>query len=92
MTIEEIHEVAAKRGGKCLSKTYKNTRVKLLWQCKYGHRWKSSYKVVGSGSWCPKCAVTKPRKKKYGKKLFVYISKRLAKTIGDGVRTGFERL
>jgi len=33
-TIEEMRLVAQSKGGKCLSKKYKNDSVKLLWQWK----------------------------------------------------------
>jgi len=56
LTIEQMYALARSRGGKCLSKTYITNREKLEWQCKEGHRWKSSGHSVKSGSWCPYCA------------------------------------
>jgi hypothetical protein len=61
LTIERMHEEAARRGGVCLSKQYRNTFTKLLWRCGQGHEWEA---VPGSilrsggrkGSWCPICA------------------------------------
>src|ERR1035437_2928295 len=38
LTIEEMQEIAIKRGGKCLSETYINSHTRLLWECKHGHK------------------------------------------------------
>lgn len=56
-TIEEMHELAKAKGGKCLSLTYINNNTKLLWECVEGHRFKTSPSLVKNGGhWCPKCA------------------------------------
>ena len=47
---------AASLGGKCLAKTYKNNKQKLLWECKERHRWKTTAAhVLVHNSWCPHC-------------------------------------
>jgi predicted lactoylglutathione lyase len=56
LTIEEMHEIAEERGGKCLSDTYVNNSTKLIWECKDGHQWEATQNNVKSGSWCPHCA------------------------------------
>lgn len=56
MTIEEMHAIAEKRGGKCLSKKYKNSRSKLTWQCSKGHSWQATPGSVKAGQWCAHCA------------------------------------
>ncbi len=56
LTIEEIQQIAAQHGGKCLSETYINNRTKLLWQCAEGHRWERIPKIIKQGRWCPECA------------------------------------
>jgi len=33
LTIAEIHRIAQARGGKCLSESYINNKIKLLWAC-----------------------------------------------------------
>jgi len=38
-TIEQMHELAKKKGGKCLSSSYKNISSQLKWQCEEGHIW-----------------------------------------------------
>ncbi len=56
LTIENMHELAAQRGGKCLSTEYINARTKLLWECKNGHQWFAPPdKVKNLHRWCKKC-------------------------------------
>jgi len=55
-TIEEIHDLAAQRGGKCLSTEYKDSRTHLVWECALGHQWKATSSNIQRGKWCPKCA------------------------------------
>jgi len=54
-TINDMQELAAKHGGKCLSKEYVNTTTKLEWECAKGHIWKSAPANVVNNYWCPKC-------------------------------------
>ena len=54
-TIQEVRKIAKKRGGKCISKSYKNTKSKLKWKCKEGHIWETSLGTVLNGNWCNKC-------------------------------------
>jgi len=58
-SITDFQELAKKRNGKCLSKTYNNIRDKLEFECEHGHRWEAvAYNVQNSNSWCPICAGT----------------------------------
>ncbi len=54
--IEELHAIAKKRGGKCLSENYVNRDTKLLWECVEGHQWEAAPDSVKHGSWCQQCA------------------------------------
>src|SRR5690606_17016803 len=36
-TIEDMHLIANKRNGFCLSHTYINSKTKLSWKCQHGH-------------------------------------------------------
>ncbi len=55
-TIEEMRELAAGRGGKCLSETYGGLKTHLLWECSIGHTWPATpNNVKNHGSWCPYC-------------------------------------
>lgn len=56
LTIEQMHETAKTRNGKCLSTEYVNSKTKLEWECEYGHRWMMIANSVRSGQWCPECA------------------------------------
>lgn len=57
--IEDMQELARKRGGACLSRTYVNTDLPLRWRCGQGHVWKTVARVVIRGAWCPICAARK---------------------------------
>jgi hypothetical protein len=60
LTIEEMRSIAASKGGKCISRTYRNSSTKLTWECANGHRWKAVPSVVKNGSWCPHCSKNRP--------------------------------
>lgn len=47
---------ARKRGGLCLSTTYKNAHTKLRWRCAKGHEWDAvPTSIIHQGTWCPTC-------------------------------------
>ena len=54
-SIEEMQEIARRRGGRCLSDTYTNVTTKLERECARGHTWFTSPMVVLKGCWCPSC-------------------------------------
>ena len=54
--LQNIQEIAANRGGKCLSKEYINLNTKYEWKCKKHHTWKATGYHIKEGHWCPKCA------------------------------------
>lgn len=52
-----MNDVAISRNGKCLSSSYNGLKLKLLWQCKYGHLWEATpNSILYRKSWCPQCA------------------------------------
>ncbi len=53
--LEELKDIALKKGGKCLSCIYKNNISMLEWQCKRGHRWFMKPSYVKYGTWCNVC-------------------------------------
>jgi hypothetical protein len=60
LTIEEMRDLASKKGGECLSSTYINNQTYLLWQCKEKHPpWKAKARDIQRGRWCPYCSNTK---------------------------------
>ena len=57
LTIGEFRALAKSKGGKCLSERYIDIHTKLEWECKKGHRWKTTPHVVKiDGAWCPYCS------------------------------------
>jgi len=46
LTIEEMHQIAKGKGGKCLSDKYIGIATKLKWQCKEGHVWEAMSMAV----------------------------------------------
>ncbi len=63
LTIEQMHQLAKGRGGKCHSTKYINNRTKLLWECAYGHQWKTTPDSAKQGKWCPICGRENAAKK-----------------------------
>lgn len=58
----QAKELAARRGGRCLSASYENARTPLEWSCAFGHHWRASLdNVKGKRSWCPTCQRRAPR-------------------------------
>lgn len=66
-SIEDVKKIAESRSGKCLSDTYLNNRIPLLFECEHGHQWYASFDAIkGSkskkGTWCPICKKEKSNK------------------------------
>ena len=57
-TIADMQDIAKKRGGRCLARSYLGKEKKLLWECSLGHRWNAVPHSIGMGTWCPVCAGT----------------------------------
>ena len=57
LNIEQMHELATKRGGLCLSTSYINNGTNLKWQCADGHEWIATPSSIKMGSWCPECGL-----------------------------------
>lgn len=59
LTLDEMHRIAATRGGRCLSTVYSNFNTPLRWECASGHTWTAIPRAVkGNGSWCKRCSDT----------------------------------
>lgn len=54
--IEQAHEAAKERGGRCLSDHYVTSLSKLTWLCHRGHEWKAPLSAIKVGKWCKRCA------------------------------------
>jgi len=56
-TAQDMKKLAEKREGRCLSNEYIDDKTKLLWECKYGHKWEATpTNIKDKGAWCPYCA------------------------------------
>jgi len=57
LTVEDLQQAAAFRGGKLLSTSYSgNPEEKLEWECHKGHRFSATPKLILlGGHWCPVC-------------------------------------
>ncbi len=55
MTIADMNALAAKHGGRCVSKRYRHSRKPLEWECHEGHRFRLMPLTVKAGGWCPTC-------------------------------------
>ncbi len=55
LDLDHYQEIAAKRGGRCLSTTYVGSHSKMTWECSEGHQWDAVAYSIKRGIWCPKC-------------------------------------
>jgi hypothetical protein len=54
--LEQLHEIAKSKGGKCLSTQYLGGKYKYQFHCKEDHEWYAPSDRIKSGSWCPWCS------------------------------------
>jgi hypothetical protein len=57
LTMSDVRESAAKRGGWCLSRDYIDSKTKMTWVCDKGHTWRAPLSTIRAGHWCPDCAI-----------------------------------
>lgn len=55
-TIDEMHEIARKKGGRCLSQIYLGADKHLEWECSIGHTWMAKPGNIKHANWCPQCS------------------------------------
>lgn len=58
--LKRMKDIAKSHKGKCLSKSYITSGVKLKFRCKEGHEWEAVPDNIIQGHWCPGC--NKPEK------------------------------
>jgi hypothetical protein len=59
-SLKECQEVAASKGGECLSTHYLGTDKLMQWRCNiHGIEWTAQFHGILFGNWCPKCAITR---------------------------------
>jgi hypothetical protein len=52
-----LDEVAARRGGRCVTRVFQGWSTALAWECEKQHQWKAApTSILHQGSWCPACA------------------------------------
>jgi len=56
LTVDEVKEIAKRRGFKWISGEYFNNKTKLKWECNKGHQWSASTSSINGGFGCPECA------------------------------------
>lgn len=56
LSIVAAKQWAAAKGGKCLSRSYLNSKIPLRWECSQKHRWDASFDNIRAGKWCPDCS------------------------------------
>lgn len=57
--LNELIEIAASKGGECLSETYVNNNTKVKLKCAKGHVWETGPGQIRAGRWCKRCASAK---------------------------------
>ncbi len=55
LSLNDARKHAKAMGGKCLATHYRNSLVKMPWQCREGHTWEQSLSQIRSGEWCRIC-------------------------------------
>jgi hypothetical protein len=55
LSLHELQQVAASKGGQCLSVEYLNSWKPLRWSCRVGHEWQAPARSIRAGRWCPFC-------------------------------------
>lgn len=55
-SLKDMQDLAKKKKGKFLSKSYENNHTKYQWECSEGHIWSAKSSNIKSGKWCPTCA------------------------------------
>ncbi len=54
--LASLQEIAAQRGGFCLSNKYAGASFKMRWRCAQGHEWEARASRIRGGAWCPGCS------------------------------------
>jgi len=56
-TIDDMHELAASKGGEFLSTEYINCTTPYLWKCDKNHTWPSTSHTIMNDVWCQDCRI-----------------------------------
>ncbi|WP_322552811.1 zinc-ribbon domain-containing protein [Priestia megaterium] len=56
LSIEDMHDLAKRKNGKCLSTEFIGVKKKLKWQCEKDHIWEAAPEhIIYRNRWCPAC-------------------------------------
>jgi hypothetical protein len=55
LSLSDMHKLAAKQDGFCISTSYVNSQTHLDWKCSNGHIFSAKPSNVQTGHWCPYC-------------------------------------
>ena len=55
LTLADARDLAAIRGGTCITSEWRSRATSLSWRCNLGHEWKATFRSVYLGNWCPTC-------------------------------------
>ena len=83
LELAQFQDIAARRGGFCLSQKYRNERSALLWRCALGHEWMAPPNHVKRGTWCSKCIGLNRRRMSTSRPLSAAINLRRDAVAGD---------
>lgn len=53
--LEQVKELARRKGGECLSEEYCGMKGRYDFRCKNGHEWQTRAVTVQNGAWCREC-------------------------------------
>ena len=56
------------KNGFLISTSITTSKVKVKWECEFGHKWNATWEKVKRGTWCPECA----KSKKHYKTIHLY--------------------
>jgi hypothetical protein len=54
--LKVLQQIAARKGGSCLSLIYVHSLQPVRWKCGVGHEWFAKVHSIRNGYWCPVCA------------------------------------
>jgi len=86
-SIQDMQDNAHKKGGKCLTENYINSRTKMQWECSEGHKWfQFGHVILKNRSWCPTCSMIKMAEKQKSdnfERMKKYASKKGGKILSE---------
>lgn len=63
-TLEDMDKIAKEKGGRCLTRTFKDGSSRMEWECALRHQWVAVAYSVIRGTWCKSCAAIERNKRR----------------------------